>query len=144
MLLNLFILSRNKMSDIQITEKDVDKLVLKLIHKHSDEVKVDEVKFLDLLKFSLSLNTAEKKRVIDAVPTLSQFQFDELIKVFSEERVKFRELAGEHPDDIKKLVAKQQSEWLQLGDLYRLEEENKLKEAEAKLKEEEIKKSLGL
>jgi hypothetical protein len=48
------------------------------------------------------------------VPTLSQFQFDELNKVFTEEREKFRELAKEHPEDIKKLVAKQQAEWLQL------------------------------
>jgi len=28
----------------------------------------------------------EKKRVIDAASTLSQFQFDELTKVFTEER----------------------------------------------------------
>jgi hypothetical protein len=60
------------------------------------------------------LNTVEKKRVVDAVPTLSQFQFDELKKVFTEEREKFRELAKEHPEDIKKLVAKQQAEWIQL------------------------------
>jgi hypothetical protein len=66
------------------------------------------------LKHSLSLNTVEKKRVVDAVPTLSQFQFDELKKVFTEEREKFRELAKEHPEDIKKLVAKQQAEWIQL------------------------------
>jgi len=86
----------------------------------------------------------EKKRVVDAVPTLSQFQFDELTKVFSEEREKFRELAKDHPEDIKKLLSKQQSEWVQLGDLYRSELENKGKEEEDKAKEEEIKKSLGL
>jgi hypothetical protein len=56
----------------------------------------------------------EKKRVVDAVPTLSQFQFDELIKVFTEERGKFKDLAKEHPEDIKKLVAKQQAEWKEL------------------------------
>ena len=132
------------MSDIQITEQEVDKLVLELLDLHLEEVQVEAKEFLDLLKFSLSLNTAEKKRVIDAVPTLSQFQFDELTKVFTEERVKFRELAGEHPDDIKKLVAKQQSEWLQLGDLYTSEKENQANVEDAKRKEEEIKKSLGL
>jgi len=132
------------MSEIKITEKEVDKIVLKLLKGHLEEVKVDEEKFLDLLKHSLSLNTAEKKRVIDAVPTLSQFQFDELTKVFEEERIKFRELAKEHPDDIKKLLKKQQVEWLQLGDIYKAEEENKKKQEEAKKKEEEIKKSLGL
>lgn len=81
---------------------------------HNELVQVDIQEFLDLLKHSLSLNTIEKKKVLDAVPTLSQFQFDELTKVFKEERIKFKELANAHPGDIKKLLAKQQSEWLQL------------------------------
>ncbi|MEA3387038.1 MAG: hypothetical protein U9Q66_01250 [Patescibacteria group bacterium] len=97
-----------------IKESDVNELILNLLNKHSEEINIDTENFLDLLKFSLSLNTAEKKRVVDAVPTLSQFQFDELTKVFVDEREKFKELASEHPDDIKKLVAKQQSEWIQL------------------------------
>jgi negative regulator of sigma E activity len=97
-----------------LTENEVDKIILDLLSLHSDEVKVDEEDFVDLLKHSLSLNTMEKKRVIDAVPTLSQFQFDELTKVFTDERTKFRDLAKEHPEDIKKLVAKQQSEWIDL------------------------------
>jgi len=132
------------MSEVKITEQQVDKIILDLIKKHLEDVKVDEEKFLDLLKHSLSLNTMEKKRVVDAVPTLSQFQFDELTKVFTEEREKFRELAKEHPEDIKKLLKKQQSEWIMLWDLYMAELENKAKEDEAKRKEEEIKKSLGL
>ena len=132
------------MSEIKMEVPEVDAIVLGLIKKHLDEVSVNEEEFLDLLKHSLSLNTQEKKRVIDAVPTLSQFQFDELTKVFTEERVKFKDLAKEHPDDIKKLLTKQQAEWLQLGDLYTMEELNKSKEDEAKKKEEEIKKSLGL
>jgi hypothetical protein len=102
------------MPENQILEQEVDSIVLDLIKLHSEEVEVNEEDFLDLLKFSLSLNTMEKKRVVDAAPTLSQFQFDELIKVFSEERVKFKDLAKEHPEDIKKLVAKQQAEWIEL------------------------------
>ena len=86
----------------------------------------------------------EKKRVVDAVPTLSQFQFDELTKVFSEEREKFRELAKEHPEDIKKLVAKQQKEWIELWDLYQIELESKAKENENQSKIDDIKSSLGL
>ncbi len=134
------------MSDIKIgiTEQETDTIILVLIKGHLDIVKVDEPVFLDLLKHSLSLNTMEKKRVIDAVPTLSQFQFDELTKVFTEEREKFRELAKDHPEDIKKLLVKQQTEWLQLGDLYKAENENKAKENENKAKEDEIRKSLGL
>ena len=132
------------MAGPQISEAEVDGIVLRLLKLHSEAVKVDPEGFLDLLKHSLSLNTMEKKRVVDAVPTLSQFQFDELAKVFTEEREKFRELAKDHPGDIKKLLSKQQSEWLQLGDLYRAELENKGKEEEDKKKEEDIKKSLGL
>ena len=102
------------MPENQILEKDVDTIVLELVQLHSEEVEVNAEEFVDLLKFSLSLNTMEKKRVVDAVPTLSQFQFDELSKVFTEERGKFKDLAKEHPEDIKKLVAKQQAEWIEL------------------------------
>lgn len=132
------------MADGGISESEVDSIVLDLLRLHSASVQVDPEIFLDLLKHSLSLNTMEKKRVIDAVPTLSQFQFDELTKVFTEEREKFRELAKDHPEDIKKLLSKQQTEWIHLGDLYRSELENKWKEAEDLAKQEEIKKSLGL
>jgi hypothetical protein len=132
------------MSDIKIDVVEVDSIVLALLKKHSEDVSVDGKNFLNLLKHSLSLNTQEKKRVIDTVPTLSQFQFDELSKVFTEEREKFKSLAKEHPEDIKKLLLKQQSEWIQLGDLYKSEAINNIKENEDKVKEEEIKKSLGL
>jgi len=127
-----------------ITEKEVDVIVLELLLLHNKNIKLDVKDFLDLLKHSLSLNTAEKKRVVDAVPTLSQFQFDELIKVFSEEREKFKELAKEHPDDIKKLITKQQTERLQLWDLYKSEKENKAKEGKDSSKIDDIKSSLGL
>jgi sensor domain CHASE-containing protein len=120
------------MAGSEINESEVDVIVLELLKLHSEAVNVDVELFSDLLKHSLSLNTMEKKRVIDAAPTLSQFQFDELSKVFTEEREKFRELAKDH------------SEWLQLGDLYRAELENKSQEADNKAKEDEIKKSLGL
>ncbi len=127
-----------------IGEKEVDKIILELLQGHSQIVKVDEADFLDLLKHSLSLNTMEKKRVVDAAPTLSQFQFDELTKVFTEERVKFRDLAKEHPEDIKKLLKKQQSEWIQLWDLYQSELENKAKQGEEADKIDDIKAQLGL
>ncbi len=132
------------MQENKLTEQEVDTLVLSMIENHWDEVNIDEKDFLDLLKFSLSLNTMEKKRVVDAVPTLSQFQFDELVKVFTEERQKFRELAKEHPEDIKKLVSKQQAEWVELGELYVAEIEAKEKESEDQDKIDDIKSSLGL
>lgn len=127
-----------------ISETEADSLILELIQGHSEDVQVEAKDFLDLLKHSLSLSTLEKKRVIDAVPTLSQFQFDELAKVFIEEREKFRELSKDHPEDIKKLLKKQQIEWLQLGDLYKTEKLNKAQGQEDQAKMDEIKKNLGL
>lgn len=61
----------------------------------------DEKAFMDLLEHSLSLSTFEKKRVVDAIPTLSQFQIDELIKVFEDERVEFRKLMPTEGEIIK-------------------------------------------
>lgn len=130
--------------DNTMTQEQVDELILAKLNWHIAEVTVDEADFLDLLKHSLSLNTMEKKRVVDAAPTLSQFQFDELTKVFTEERTKFRELAKEHPEDIKKLVAKQQSEWEQLGEVYQTESEKQAVEWEDQEKIEDIKANLGL
>lgn len=127
-----------------ISESEVDKIILELLKKHSPRVTLEPQNFLDLLKHSLSLNTMEKKRVVDASPTLSQFQWDELTKVFTEERVKFRDLAKEHPWDIKKLLKKQQSEWLQLGDLYQSENANKEKQKWEQNKIDDIKAQLGL
>jgi hypothetical protein len=132
------------MTNINISELEVDKIILELLEKHSSKVSVEPENFLDLLKHSLSLNTMEKKRVVDAAPTLSQFQWDELTKVFTEERVKFRDLAKEHPDDIKKLLKKQQSEWVQLWDLYKSELDNKAKQEWEKNKIDDIKAQLGL
>jgi hypothetical protein len=132
------------MEENKLSELEVDSTILKLIDLHSDEVEFDGVNFLDLLKFSLSLNTMEKKRVVDAIPTLSQFQIDELTKVFTEERVKFKDLAKEHPEDIKKLVAKQQAEWIELGDLYKSEKDNESIEEENQEKIDDIKAGLGL
>ncbi len=127
-----------------LTVTQVDEIVLDLVKLHLPIVEVDEAEFLDLLKNSLSLNVSEKKRVIDAVPTLSQFQFDELKKVFVEERVKFRELAWEHPEDIKKLLKKQQEEWMSLGEIYLNEQAKKEIEGQDEQKIDDIKKSLWL
>ncbi|MDP5039114.1 MAG: hypothetical protein NWP80_01565 [Candidatus Gracilibacteria bacterium] len=128
----------------QLTYQEVDEIVMELLKKHLEEIELDVEKFLDLLKNSLSLSISEKKRVIDAVPELSQFQFNELIKVFEEERVKFRELSSEHPEDITKLYSKQQQEWLTLGEIYQNEMKSEEIKNEDQEKLDEIKKSLGL
>lgn len=104
----------------------------------------DEMSFMNLLEHSLSLSTFEKKRVIDAIPTLSQFQIDELIKVFEDERVEFRKLMPTEWEIIKWLVVKAQNEWEQLKDIYIEEEKANQKANEDAKKAEELKKTLGL
>lgn len=128
----------------QLSQEQIDTLILSLLDLHSEEVTVNTADFIDLLKHSLSLNTMEKKRVIDAAVTLSQFQFDELTKVFVEERGKFRELAQEHPEDIKKLLVKQQKEWNELGEIYEREQVQKAQESVEANKIDDIKAGLGL
>ncbi len=63
-------------------------------------VSIDEEKFVNLLEGSLSLDRAEKQRVIDKMPTLSQFQVDELTRVWEEEQINFTALEKDHPEDV--------------------------------------------
>lgn len=126
------------------SESETDKIIFEKLSLHADYIEVDVSEFLDLLKNSLSLNVTEKKRVVDSVPVLSQFQFDELKKVFLEERVKFRELAWEHPEDIKKLLVKQQNERLVLGWIYINEDLKEKTTNDDQQKIDELRKSLWL
>lgn len=104
----------------------------------------EEATFQNLLEHSLSLSTFEKKRVIDAIPTLSQFQIDELVKVFEDERIEFRKLMPTEGEIIKWLVVKAQNEWEQLKDIYIEEEKAQIVANADAEKAEELKKSLGL
>ncbi len=102
----------------------------------------EESVFLDLLEHSLSLSVTEKKRVIDAVPTLSQFQIDELTKVFVDEREEFKKLLAKEGDTIKELVVKARDGWKQLGEIYAQERAQALKSGEDQTKIDDLKKSL--
>lgn len=132
------------MTQINMTQAQVDSLILEKIKNHQEDIVLDSDFFLDLLKHSLSLNVAEKQRVVDSVPTLTQFQFDELIKVFLEEREKFRELAKWHPDDIKKLLEKQKNDWKALWELYFISEKTEQMAKEDQAKIDDIKSRLWL
>lgn len=128
----------------ELTLEEVNEIMLPFIKKHSEELVFDEEYFLDLLMHSLSLTLSEKKRVVDAIPTLSETQVEDLIHVFLGERDDFRGLAQEHPEDIKILLKRQQKEWIELGMIYKniAEKENSSSEDEQKI--EDIKASLGL
>ena len=132
------------MSQVNMNDKQVNSLVLEKLSLHQDWIIVDKEFFLDLLKHSLSLNVTEKQRVIDSVPTLTQFQFDELTKVFLEERQKFRDLAKEHTDDIKKLVEKQKNEWIELWELYVIADKSEQMAKDDQAKIDDIKSQLWL
>lgn len=102
--------------------------------------KFDEKKFIDLLAGSISLTITEKKRIIEAIPQLSQFQIDELMKIFEEEKGKFAELEKKHADQVAELEKQHAGSW---QDLEAQKEEEAKKAAEAK-QAEDIKKQLGL
>jgi len=100
----------------------------------------DEKRFVQLLAGSISLTLTEKKRIIEAIPQLSQFQVDELIKIFEEEKGKFAELEKKHADQVKELEEKHKGSW---EDLESQKEEEK-KKGEEEQEAEDIKKQLGL
>ncbi len=116
-------------------------LELSTVHPLSD---FDEAAFIDLLEHSLSLSVFEKKRVIDAIPTLSQFQIDELVKVFEDEREEFKKLLSKEGETIRELVNKAKEGWNQLRDIYVAERTARSKANEDQAKIDALKASLDL
>ena len=99
----------------------------------------DNDKFIQLLAGSISLTQNEKKKIVESVPKLSQFQIDELMKIFTEEQQKFTELEKKHAEQMAELEKQHQSPEAKA----QKEEENKAKEEEGQ-EADDIKKSLGL
>jgi len=100
----------------------------------------DEQNFLQLLAGSISLTVNEKKRIITSIPKLSQFQVDELMKIFQEEKGKFAELEKKHADQVAELETQHAQGW---QDVEAKAEEDKKREEEER-QAEELKRSLGL
>lgn len=121
----------------------LNSIFLELASNHPLTV-FNEANFLELLEHSLSLNIYEKKRVIDALPTLSQFQIDELIKVFEDEREEFKKLMWTEAESIKDLVVKSREWWKQLEDIYIQERKQTEKVWEDQAKIDDLKNSLWL
>ncbi len=131
------------MSDSPVATQQFASIFAELVSVHPLS-EFDEKTFLDLLEHSLSLSVTEKKRVIDAIPTLSQFQIDELTKVFVDEREEFKKLLPKEWDTIKELVVKSREGWAQLGQIYIQEKAQKEKQWEDQSKIDDLKKSLGI
>lgn len=100
----------------------------------------DEKKFLELLAGSISLTVNEKRKIVQAIPQLSQFQIDELIKIFEEEKGKFAELEKQHSDQIAELEKQHSGS---IHDVQAQQEEAAQKSAEEE-EAERIKRELGL
>ncbi len=102
--------------------------------------KFDEKLFVQLLAGSISLTINEKYKIVEAIPQLSQFQVDELIKIFKEEQQKFAELEKKHAEQVAELEKQHKVNPDEMA--AKQEEERKRQEEEAKAAA--IKKSLGL
>ena len=100
----------------------------------------NEKYFLFLFAGSLSLQLSEKRDIIEKLPSLSQFQINELIKILEEEKQKFDELEKNHPEQVQKLRTQAASEW-QILEMDSHKEESVNKDTEAA---DEIRKKLGL
>lgn len=127
-----------------MTDQDLEQSIFIWLVSNHPLTTFDETNFLELLEHSLSLNVYEKKRVIDAIPTLSQFQIDELVKVFEDEREEFKKLMWSEAEAIKELVVKSREWWTQLEEIYVQESKMVLKASEDQDKIDDLKSSLGL
>ncbi|MFO1485780.1 MAG: restriction endonuclease [Verrucomicrobiaceae bacterium] len=94
-----------------------DQIIKDLVSFHP-LTQFDESEYVRLLNLSLSLDVSEKKRVVDATPTLSQFQIDELLKVFREEQEQFESLRPKEGETISQLEEHKKTEWVALKELY--------------------------
>lgn len=104
-------------------------------------IQVDERYFVELLAGSISLTYTEKVKILQNFSKLSQYQIDELVKIFEEEKGKFAELEKKHAEQITQFE-KEHAVNSQVS-----VEEKQAEEAKKKSEEEEaerIKRELGL
>lgn len=79
-----------------------------------NQLQFDENQFLKLLAGSISLSKQEKKKIIETIPKLKQYQIDELIKIFEEEKQKFSQLSVKHIPQLTKLAKSHLQDWVDL------------------------------
>ena len=100
----------------------------------------DEKRFVQLLVGSISLTPNEKQKIFQSIPQLSQFQIDELIKIFDEEKGKFAELEKKHSDQIAELEKQHATSPEEL----KMQQEEENKRTQEIDEAERIKRELGL
>jgi hypothetical protein len=104
------------------------------------ETTFDQVKFLTLLRGSISLTRDEKWRIIQAIPKLSQFQIDELQKILDDEKRKFSELSPKHLLQLMKLEQRHGEDWKDLQSFMVQKDAKKAEQSQV----DDIRKQLGL
>ncbi len=117
-----------------------DKFLQEIKIPEHPNTKFDDKKFVSLLAGSISLTFTEKKKIIEALPQLSQFQVDELMKIFEEEQQKFTELEKKHAEQVAKL----EKEHADNPEAEKAKAEEVAKQKQEGQEAEDIKKSLGL
>ena len=105
-----------------------------------NELNFDQNHFLRLLAGSISLNKTEKKKIVETIPKLKQYQVDELIRIFEEEKQKFSQLSAKHVPQLEKLAKAHLQDWLDIETEVAAESKKEDDQAAA----DEIRKSLGL
>jgi len=100
----------------------------------------DELNFLKLLAGSISLTKLEKKKIVQSVPKLSQFQVDELMRILTEEKEKFIELSPKYGDQLKRLEQQHWADWQDIE----TEVTQSAKGQQDQQAADDIKKNLGL
>lgn len=84
-------------------------------------METDVKNLLELLEYSHSLSINEKKRIIEAIPTISQTQIYQLIKAFEEENIEWEKLIKKDKETekaLEKLKEKAKEDWKKLQEEY--------------------------
>lgn len=112
------------------------------IASHHPGAVFDEIYFIHLLENSLALTYSEKKEVIDAIHRLSQYQIDELVKVFLDEREQFKAIMEEESESIIKLYEEAKKNWILIIEHYTTQEQKDVQQEVDNSKLDEIRKAL--
>jgi tetratricopeptide (TPR) repeat protein len=74
----------------------------------------NEDNFINSIKRSISVSKDEKRRIIMAVPTLSQHQIEQIMIVLDEEAEKFRKISSKQLGELRRLEESHARDWLDL------------------------------
>jgi len=93
----------------------VQREIVARVAKHEDVISGDVANGLAFgLASSISLTWEEKSRIIAAIPELTKFQIEELVKILEAERAKFLELDEHHLNQLLSLGWRHRTDFVQI------------------------------